>query len=132
MRTYKEDKQKGLESEKNNIDYLSNHFNRTFNKLEEYNPFDFESEDIILEIKTRFCNYDRFPTTMLPYSKVLNAKKLKKTIYFIFIFDDGIYKIKFDSNFDNYSRGYYARKRADKVDKEELYTFIPIKNLTKI
>ena len=60
-----------------------------------YNPFDYKINDTYLgEVKKRNNTKDRFPTTLLPYSKLLEYKKVKKNykdLILIFKFTDGDY-----------------------------------------
>lgn len=79
-----------------------------------YCVFDFigqlENINIFLELKSRNCNIDTFPTTIAPISKVnyyINLRKMNKSInnifIFIFTFEDGLaYYIQYRKNiFDN-------------------------------
>ena len=40
------------------------------NKLPQYNPFDFENEDYIIEVKSRRINHNKYNTLMFAYSKI--------------------------------------------------------------
>ena len=70
----------------------------------QYETFDFISEDnkIILELKSRRCNCNKYPTTIVGLNKVDIAKELiekGKTVKFLFNFLDGLYEW---SDLENY------------------------------
>tara|TARA_Y100000385_G_C12819477_1_gene519735 strand:- start:200 stop:613 length:414 start_codon:yes stop_codon:yes gene_type:complete len=63
----------------------------------QYETFDFISADnnIILELKSRRCNYNKYPTTIVGLNKIDIAKELiekGKTVKFLFNFLDGLYE----------------------------------------
>ena len=47
------------------------------------------------EIKARRCAMDCYPTTIIPYSKIVK-KEGKSKLIFVFLFTDGLYYIKYD------------------------------------
>lgn len=62
-----------------------------------YATFDFISEDenIILELKSRRCKSNQYPTTIVGLNKIEKAKELvknDKTVKFLFNFTDGLYE----------------------------------------
>lgn len=59
--------------------------------------FDFISEDenIILELKSRRCKSNQYPTTIVGLNKIEKAKELQKSdkvVKFLFNFTDGLYE----------------------------------------
>jgi len=133
LRSFKQDYKIGISSELTNKPIFENHFKESFNKLSQSHIMDFESDNKYLEIKTRTNNYNRYPTTMIPYNKIEFAKKSNKEVYFIFVFTDSIYYIKYDNNFDNFEKKLYKRDdRIDYTDKEKDYIYIPITFLSPI
>lgn len=62
-----------------------------------YATFDFISEDetIILELKSRRCKSNTYPTTIVGLNKIEKAKQLvknDKVVKFLFNFQDGLYE----------------------------------------
>ena len=94
-RNFRDDYIFGIKSENNTLPIFNKFFKTDFKKLDRFNTFDFESDKIFLEIKTRTCKSTDYPTTMIPVSKLKKAQTITKDIYFIFIFKDNIYYIKY-------------------------------------
>ena len=64
---------------------------------DQFATFDFISEDntIILELKSRRCKSNQYPTTIVGLNKIDSAVKLieqGKTVKFLFNFTDGLYE----------------------------------------
>lgn len=130
----KQDYAFGIEQEEKIKETLEKHFNTKLNKLSKYNKFDFEGEKCLIEIKSRNVTSERFDSTILPYSKIEGIEKQNKEVYFVFNFTDKIYYIQYNQElFKTFGKANYKRKqRIDYDDKEQLYIFIPIKNLSLI
>ena len=128
------DKQLGEQSEFKHKEIFNTFFNDNFKKLSNYHPLDFEGNTYFLEIKTRTNNYDAYPTSLIPASKINYCKKQNKETYFIFVFTDGIYYIKYDDNlFKTFEIKPFKRPdRIDHSDKLQNYYYIPIINLSKL
>ena len=121
----------GSKNEDYAADIIKNYLNlKDLNKLEKYDPFDFynKEKDIYFEVKSRRVNHNKYETTMIGYNKIIEAKK-HKTVYFIFIFNDGNYYYKFNSvdNFDISIGGRCDRNKSEYKD----YYYIPISKLIK-
>ena len=72
------------------------------NKLEKYNPFDFENKDYIIELKSRRINHNKYNTLMFNYSKLEKLEAWgnnnpNKIAIFVFNCDDGIFYWEYDS-----------------------------------
>ena len=134
MRSLKEDKQLGEESELKHKEIFNTFFNDNFKKLSTFHPLDFEGDKSFLEIKTRTNRYDDYPTTLIPASKINYCKKQKKETYFIFVFTDDIYYIKYDEQlFYKFEVKPFVRpNRIDHSDKLQNYYYIPINYLSKL
>jgi hypothetical protein len=134
MRSLKQDKQLGEESELKNKEIFNTFFNDKFIKLSTFHPLDFEGDTCFLEIKTRTNKYADYPTSIVPASKINYCKKQKKETYFIFVFTDDIYYIKYDEQlFCKFEIKPFKRPdRIDYSDKLQNYYYIPIKNLSKL
>ena len=58
-----------------------------------YSLFDFEGTNILVELKTRTCNKNRYDSTMIGCNKLIEAQEKIKTlpnlkIYYVFRFTD--------------------------------------------
>ncbi len=93
-------------------------------------PFDFynDGKTIYVELKTRRFNYNKYPTTLVPLSKVNTCEKDPNRKYiFAFAFQDGLYYIEYNkSQFDLYERTDF--KRNDRNDSVP-HLLIPIADL---
>ncbi len=88
-----------------------------------YDPFDFESDDTLVELKSRRCNHDTYNTTMIPYSKLIYCNKFPdKKVILCFNFEDGLY-----------CHTYEREKQHDirKFNNRD-YCYIPINQLIKV
>ena len=113
---------------------LERTFNENFEKTERYHPLDFKGRGCWVEVKTRTFGVNKFDTTLLPYSKIEYAKKCANSVYFVFVFTDGIYYILFDSEvFKGFDVKVFKRNsRTDHTDTAQDYIYIPTRLLTKI
>ena len=128
---FKKDYTFGLKKEVELLPTIRKFFNdETIIKLDDYNIFDFKGDNKYIELKSRNCNYNKYPTTMIGYNKIKKALELNEDIYFIFNFTDGFYYFKFDKNIQ------LEIKQGGRFDrgKKELsdYAFIPIEILKEI
>lgn len=132
--SYFKDYQFGIEQEEKIKEILEKQFDTKLTKLSRYAKFDFESEKCLIEVKSRNVTSTRFDSTMLPYTKIEGIEKQNKEVYFVFNFTDKIYYIQYNQElFKTFGKANYKRKqRIDYDDKEQLYIFIPIKNLSLI
>ena len=100
-------------------------------KLDKFDTFDFynEEKNIFFEVKSRRNNYNKYPTTIIGYNKMLEAINYKN-VYFIFIFNDGDYYYKYDVN-DNLMITIGGRWDRGKTETKK-YVHIPIEKLIKL
>jgi hypothetical protein len=136
MNQFKRDLSFGEQSEMEVIEILSKAFDTDLVKNSKYASIDFSSDGIDVELKSRNNEKDKYPTTIIPKSKVDYIKKYRamKKYIFAFKFTDGLYYIEFkDEVFDGYECKMYKRNpRTGTLDKEQLYYFIPVCVLIKI
>ena len=131
MRTFEEDLKLGKESENEILPIMKEYFKDDMKFVKyAFSTYDFKGKINKYELKTRTNMYNTFPTTLIPESKIF----YNKNIVFLFKFIDGLYYIKYDKKlFDTFDLQPFKRnERADIVDIEKPYFFIPISNLTKI
>ena len=133
MNDFQRDLAFGLDKEEKLVSLFNDKFNVKFIKKATFDSFDFTSDTIELELKSRKNNYITFPTTIVPKSKVDSIKKNKRFI-FAFAFYDGIYYIEYDKEvFDTIECKMFLRNyRTGYKDKKQLYYFIPVSILKKI
>tara|TARA_B110000908_G_C9899972_1_gene290602 strand:- start:19 stop:444 length:426 start_codon:yes stop_codon:yes gene_type:complete len=84
------------------------------------------------EIKARRCKVDSYPTTIIPYSKIVKKQEKDKLI-FVFLFTDGLYYIKYDRKvFEPFGMDEITYYRQGIEPKPVKHTCIPIELLVKI
>lgn len=121
-----EDLKFGLESEENNFEKFKDFLNcPELKKTARNHPFDFESDNHLVELKTRKCLSTTYKDTMMPVSKLNYCKDKGKDVYFCFQFTDGLYYWKHNDDEEKKCRfgrgGRFDRSRAEVKD----YFFIP-------
>lgn len=127
-----QDMQMGEKNEVLIFDIIKNHFDLdNLIKTSPSHTFDFVSDDIYFEVKSRRCNKDTYSDTMVGYNKIrwLKSNKVSKA-YFIFMFLDGNYFYEYDDKVDLNVRegGRWDRGRVEK----KMYYYIPTNLLEKI
>lgn len=134
MRSFAKDYQLGTTAEKQLLPILNELFNTTFQPTQKYDPFDFTSPTLNLELKTRTNKYKQYPTTMLPNSKIVHAELSGKPTVFVFNFTDGVYYIHYDSTlFSTFTTNEFQRAdRQDHTDRAQSYIYIPIQSLLRL
>ena len=132
MRTFQADYKFGIEAENDTL-VLIRQFDNTLTKSKgRYSPFDFvnETNTLYVELKTRTFFKNKYPTTMLPFSKIAHCDKPDITYIFAFKFTDALSYIKYDKTlFDTFEvkeGGRWDRGRPE-LNK---YIYIPIDKLT--
>ena len=91
----------GFGEEDRILPFLEERFGK-LKKLDKYNPFDFENEEFIIEVKSRRIPHNKYKTLMFNYTKlekleVIKRSNSKKRAIFIFNCDDGIYGWEYDT-----------------------------------
>lgn len=96
-----------------------------------FHPFDYFHDNTFFELKSRRCNHDTYPDTMIGHNKIKYALDNPQFNYvFLFKFMDGLYKHHFEP-----TRNYSIRKggRLDRGKPEfRNYCYIPIEDLILI
>jgi hypothetical protein len=123
----------GLSSEQKNKATLEAFFGCGLKKTGTYDPMDWvdEANTIFIEMKTRRIKHDAYPTTLIGKNKADFCETSNATCYFVFVYVDGMYYIKYDkelfATFDcaDYQRGW----REGGIPSPQLYYFIPIECL---
>ena len=90
---------------------------------------DYESEDVLIELKSRRNTYSKYPTTMISKSKIDYMLKSGKKSICLFNFTDGVYNIEITENivrqFELREGGRWDRGRPEMSQ----YYYIPIELL---
>jgi len=132
------DIQFGENSEKKNINILSDFFDCELKETDGVrNAYDFidEKQQIIIELKSRRNNIDKYPTTMVGTNKVVAGFKHIENgykVFFAFQFIDGLFYYQLDDK--TYQKSWErSGGRRDRGRAEyNLYTYIPTNLLNKI
>jgi hypothetical protein len=94
---------------------------------DQYCNYDFYDSKYKYELKSRRCDHNKYPTTMIP------EIKCNKRTYLLFLFDDGLYYIRFNKyRFEKYDKKRFVKNRDDKQDVMKYYYYIPVEDLKKI
>jgi hypothetical protein len=132
MASFKNDYSFGTNNEDNVLEKITKHFNDGVIKksVNKFSKYDYKGDKYYYELKSRNNNYKTYPTTLIPYNKIMENKQQ----YFLFDFKDGLYYIEYNKDvFSKFELNEFVRKqRIDYNDKKSLYYFIPIECLIKI
>ena len=111
--------------------FLQEYFDPTLKKTtKKFSTFDYNSNNIIVEIKKRNFDSNKYPDLMIGLNKIEKAKKAKKDIFFIMDMDDGLFCYKYDINDKlNYRSG---GRRDRGINEFKQYCYIPMDLFTKI
>ena len=100
-------------------------------KLDKYNPFDFENEVYLIEVKSRRINHNKYNTLMFSYSKIekLEGYEDDKDAIFVFNCDDGIFYWEYDSTQFTIGKG----GRCDRGCNEyTIMAYVDVKHLHQL
>lgn len=128
----------GAEGEAETLPVLIEYFGFNIKKLHRFSCFDFCSDDkkTYFELKTRRNDKNKYPSTIVPTSKLVKAKKLFKKgcdVYFVFNFEDVISIIKYDKDPKKFKHKIATGGRWDRnKDETKSYAYIYCANLTDI
>ena len=78
-------------TEENRVKSILENYFGNLNTLDKYNPFDFENENYLIELKSRRIPHNQYDTAMVNYSKLLKTSKEKRDRYIIFNYSDGLF-----------------------------------------
>ena len=129
----KQDLQFGLQMEINNFDKFKSFLNCPDLKQTKQNHiFDYESDDHLVELKTRRCCSTTYKDTMIPLNKIDHCKTTTKEVFFFFHFTDGLFYWKYTD--DDFKKCRLAK--GGRVDRSRLeikpYCYIPYDLLTPL
>jgi hypothetical protein len=136
-RSLANDLKMGLQNEITIIEILNTTFDETFENTkdkygDQYCQYDFEGDKgSCVELKSRRNTYSKYPTTIVPTSKVLEFNTNRQI--FVFQFTDGYYYIIYEATkFNTFNTRMITTQRAGIVDKPKPHYEIPIKDLIRM
>ena len=124
---YQSDLKFGLTAEINIQKNLENVYGSLI-QLDKYNPFDFENDEYLIELKSRRINHNKYPTTMINLSKLLRTNDSTKQRIIVFNYTDGLYKWIVS---DDYTVGIGGRSDRG-LDEFSEMAYIDINELSKV
>jgi len=128
---FENDYNKGKMTEDEHFEFLKEHFNEpTLKQNKRYSTFDFNSDNITIELKKRNFDFGKYEDYMIGLNKIKRAQKLNKDIYFIMLFDNGMYSYKY--NADDKLNYRMSGRRDRGFNEFKQYSFIPKELFIKI
>lgn len=131
MASFKNDYEMGTKNEDKVLIQINSFFNDNIVKSSsKFSKYDYKGDEYYYELKTRNNNYKTYPTTLIPYNKIMTNKKQ----IFLFDFKDGLYYIEYTPDvFNEFELKHFVRnQRIDYNDIMSMYYYIPIEHLKKI
>ena len=132
MVNYENDYRWGENQQKKIAGYLGKKWNN-LKSQDRWSKYDFISDEINMEVKSRKNSYRAYSTTLLTCNKIDDLSK-QNIFVFNFVYDmrrdlSEIYYIEYDEEkFIGYERAMFSR--AKKAWDEKEYVYIPITDLT--
>ena len=129
---FEEEYNKGKEHEDEQFIFLREYFNDPTLKqtTKKFSTFDYNSDNIIIELKKRNFDSNKYPDLMIGLNKIKRAQKLNKDIFFIMDMYDGLFCYKYNADDKlNYRSG--GRKDRG-INEFKQYCYIPMDLFTKI
>ena len=123
----------GNDNEAKLLDTIQKFFNDDSIKKtnDKFSPFDFEGNNILIELKSRRCNSFTYPTTIIGINKFKNIDPDKKYIL-LFSFTDFVLYIEYDEPlFNTFEIKTITRRDRGRIESSK-YFHIPIKLLNPI
>lgn len=96
---YQKDLEFGFKEEIRIKSILEEYFGE-LNILDKYNPFDYENEEYLIELKSRRIPHNKYDTAMVNYSKILRTSNINKKRVIIFNYSDGLFYWYVNSDYD--------------------------------
>lgn len=128
---FEEDYNKGKITEDEHFEFLKEYFNEPkLKQNKRYSTFDFNSDNITIELKKRNFDSTKYKDLMIGLNKIEKAQKANKDMYFVMILDDGIFSYKYSTDD---TLNYRSGGRRDRGYNEfKKYCYIPMELFIKI
>jgi len=123
----------GFSKEEENLKLIKDLFGDKLQKTNKWFVFDYSCEDCYVELKSRRCEKDKYPDTMIGLNKINYCDKANRDVYFCFGFTDGLYYWKYDK--DEFDEAVEVRKggRVDRgFNETKDYAYIKTSFLKKV
>ena len=104
-------------------------FGEDLKKTTGYATFDYEDGRTQVELKSRRCSMNRYPTTMVGMNKIRSAAKSSRRTVFCFKFTDGLYY--WDYHPDQYTQAKGGRCDRGYAEIKD-YAYIKVSHLKAI
>ena len=122
---------KGKEHEDEHFIFLKEWSNTpSLKQTKRFSTFDYNGDNIIIELKKRNFDFGKYEDYMIGLNKIKRAQKLNKDIYFIMLFDNGMYSYKY--NIDDKLNYRISGRRDRGFNEFKQYAFIPKELFTRI
>ena len=123
----------GLNEEKLILQKLKYNFSETIERTKsKYSSFDFEGDNIKIELKSRRNASDLYPTTMIGHRKILAANNSDIHYYYVFKYTDKILYCQYNKeDFKNFEVKKDGRSDRTRIESNN-YIYIPISYLCEL
>jgi hypothetical protein len=125
----------GFGKEESEFSLIKNALDSNLVKTPPNYVFDYESNESLVELKSRRNTKDKYPDTMVGKNKLDACNKTSKHAYFVFSFTDGLYYWKYNEN--DLTNGNVTFRRGGRNDRgkpewKDNYAYINTQILIKI
>tara|TARA_R110002072_G_scaffold192291_1_gene349302 strand:+ start:1315 stop:1719 length:405 start_codon:yes stop_codon:yes gene_type:complete len=131
----KKDYKFGSDNETKILEEINKYFDTTLIQTSKWCSWDYENKDYLMELKTRRCNHNSYPTTMIGMNKIDKLLKREEKKVLLFNFKDGLYFFTLDDDTIKECEINQNGGRSDRGTNEYKnngYCYIPFRLLTKI
>ena len=104
-----------------------------FGKLKDlgrYSVLDFEGDDCYIELKCYNKSNKNYKYTMIAQNKINKADQVTKDVYFVCVYEEGIFYWKYDKNFELIKKKIGRKDRG--IYEEKDYCLLPMNLLRKL
>jgi len=130
-----EDVEFGLKKEMEQLQMIRDIFCKKLKKTNnKWFVFDYSCEDCYVELKSRRCNHDKYPDTMIGLNKINYCAHTTRPVYFCFSFEDGLYYWRYNKLDIDYGNVTIRKGgRTDRgIDETKDYAYIRTEILKKV
>ena len=95
-----------------------------------FSVYDFKTDNFYIEFRRRYCNLNKYPTTMIPKSKIDFSNKTEKPCYIFIKFNDCITLWKVPKNLNpKWKKGGRLDRGENEYRYKKQYYYLDIKEL---
>lgn len=114
----------GFKCEDDLLDRIREKYGDDIKKTKQYDIFDFNNDDIQIELKNRRCYSYSYPSMMIGLNKLIKAEKSERRSVFLWNLKDGLYCWNFNKK--EYKTAFGGRKDRG-LDERKIVAFIDMK-----